>query len=100
VDLLQIQCKALKLPIPETEHRFCTRRWRFDYAFIKAKLAVEIEGGIFIRGRHSRGKGMLADMDKYNSATIYGWSILRFVPDQVEKGTAALTIKQWFEARQ
>uniref|UniRef100_A0A6M3J0A1 DUF559 domain-containing protein n=1 Tax=viral metagenome TaxID=1070528 RepID=A0A6M3J0A1_9ZZZZ len=100
MDLLTIHCKALGLPSPVMEHRFHPRRrFRFDYAWPLTMLAVEQEGGIFIRGRHSRGKGMLSDMEKYNLATIMGWSILRFTPTQVQNGEAALKVKEWFDER-
>ena len=113
MDLLQLHCKALKLPIPETEYRFAPpRRWRADYFFANAvsnigtssvikymPLAVEIEGGAFSGGRHTRGAGFLADMSKYNHMSIMGISLLRFTPTQVEKGEAALMVKKWFEER-
>ena len=60
---------ANRLPEPTPEHRFDTaRRWRFDFAFIAHKVALEVEGGIFTRGRHTRGKGFLNDMEEYNAA--------------------------------
>ena len=70
------------------------RRWRFDFAWPGEKLAVEVEGGIFTRGRHTRGTGMLADMEKYNRAALLGWRVLRFFTDQVRDGTAIATIKE------
>jgi very-short-patch-repair endonuclease len=54
-----------------------TRRWRFDYANIVQKIAVEIEGGVFTRGRHTRGKGYIEDCVKYNAAAALGWRVLR-----------------------
>jgi very-short-patch-repair endonuclease len=105
MDTLQLHCKALGLPIPITEYRFHpTRRWRFDWAFPQAKLAVEQEGGIWIKGKSGRGgahslpTNILRDMEKSNEAAILGWRILRFTPQQVEKGVAALTIQRWFMA--
>lgn len=63
----------------ELEYRFCPgRMWRFDYANPDRMLAIEIEGAIFGRGRHSRGAGMTGDMEKYNSAELRGWTLLRY----------------------
>ena len=59
-----------------------TRRWRFDYAFPELKIAVEVEGGVYIQGRHTRGSGFIKDMEKYNTAASMGWTILRVTPDE------------------
>lgn len=59
------------------------RRWRFDFADKERKIAIEIEGGIFSRGRHVRGKGFIADMEKYNTATSMGWRVYRFTPSNI-----------------
>lgn len=65
------------------EHRFHPeRKWRFDFIF-KPNIALEVEGGIWNGGRHSRGSGFKADMEKYNSATVMGWRILRVTPDDL-----------------
>lgn len=67
------------------EYRFYPpRRWRFDYAIIDLKIAIEIEGGAYSGGRHVRGKGYIADMEKYNRATIEGWRVLRYTPQQID----------------
>lgn len=67
------------IPTPNTEYRFFDQRqWRFDFAWPERKIAVELEGGIWVAGRHSRGEGMLADMKKYNKAVTLGWRILRY----------------------
>jgi hypothetical protein len=66
-------------PIPKLEWRFHpTRKWRFDYAWPSRKVALELEGGIWIRGRHNRAAGFLADMEKYNHAASLNWLVLRF----------------------
>jgi very-short-patch-repair endonuclease len=65
----------------ETEYRFDkVRKWRFDYCIIDHKIAVEVEGGAYTQGRHTRGKGFIGDMEKYNAATCHGWRILRVIP--------------------
>lgn len=62
-----------------SEYRFHpTRRWRFDFAYWPAKVAIEIEGGVYSRGRHTRGSGFVADCEKYNAAAELGWTVLRF----------------------
>lgn len=60
-----------------------TRRWRFDYAIPDYKIAVEVEGGVWTGGRHTSPKGFLSDIEKYNTATVMGWRILRTVPDEL-----------------
>lgn len=74
-------CRGEGLPEPVAEFRFHNqRRWRFDYAFPAQKIAVEVEGGIWSGGRHTRGAGFLKDMEKYNAATALGWRVLRTTP--------------------
>lgn len=63
----------------EREYRFHpVRRWRFDFAIPEEKIAIEIEGGVWTRGRHTRGAGYTADLEKYNTATVMGWRVLRY----------------------
>lgn len=63
------------------------RRWRFDYAHESLKIAVEVEGGIWSKGRHTRGKGYIADCEKYNAAQILGYRVLRYSPNQIVEMT-------------
>ena len=64
---------------PVQEYKFHqTRQWRFDFAWPRLKVAVEIEGGVWNGGRHTTGKGVMADCDKYNAAAADGWRVLRF----------------------
>lgn len=74
-----------KLPAPITEHVFAKpdRKWRFDYCWPDAKLAIEKQGGIFVRGKHSRGVGQLKDFEKLNHAILRGWRVLQFTPAQL-----------------
>lgn len=88
------------LPTPAQEVRFDTsRRWRFDRAWLNCKLAVEIEGGTWVSGRHSRGAGMRKDAEKYNAATLQGWRILRFTGDMVRDGSAIDVVVQALRIR-
>ena len=82
---------------PVREHKFHpVRRWRFDLAFLENKLAIEIEGGVWIRGRHTRGSGFISDIDKYNNAVLLSWKVLRFTPNDVKVGKALQVINSFF----
>ena len=60
------------------EHRFHpVRKWRFDRAHLDSKVAIEIDGGAFIAGRHATGKGSGQDNEKLNAATLLGWRVFR-----------------------
>lgn len=94
-DELAFQLRAAKLPKPEREFRFAApRRWRFDFAWPDRKLAVEVEGGIWAAGRHNRPLGMMADMEKYNAATLLGWRVLRVAAKHVHSGAAFTLAEQ------
>ena len=76
----------LALEAPEREYRFCPpRRWRFDFAWPARILAVEIEGGVWVRGRHSRGQGVQGDAEKYNAAAVGHWRVLRFTSNDLKE---------------
>ena len=79
----------------EREFRFHPKRmWRFDFAIPARRFAVEIEGGVFVNGRHSRGKAYEADCEKYAEALILGWLVLRVTTDQVKRGEAISWLQQ------
>ena len=97
------QCAALGLPVPIAEVRFCDlatvedlaaiglatrRRWRIDWAFVEARVALEVEGGYAAAGRHTRPSGFLEDQHKYNALVCLGWRLLRVTPRDVQTGDA------------
>jgi hypothetical protein len=73
-----LQLQARHITGWEREYSFHDkRRWRFDFAWPDLMLAVEIEGGTWSGGRHTRGAGFRKDAEKYNTATIGGWRVLK-----------------------
>lgn len=61
------------------EFRFnSVRKFKFDYAHLKLRIAVEIEGGIYTGTGHAKTGRYLSDMEKYNDAQIRGWIVLRY----------------------
>ena len=76
--------KHVKGPDLEREYRFHhERRWRADFAHVGARVLIEIEGGIWVNGRHNRAAGFNADLEKYLAAGLAGWRVFRFGPDQI-----------------
>lgn len=76
--------KHVKGPDLEREYRFHhERRWRADFAHVGARVLIEIEGGIWVNGRHNRAAGFNADLEKYLAAGLAGWRVYRFGPDQI-----------------
>ena len=84
-----LQVKAERLPVPEQEYKFhLGRDWRFDFAWPDKMLAVEVEGGTRNNGRHNRHDGYQKDCEKYNSAQLLGWRVLRYTGEMVKSGVA------------
>lgn len=86
--------QAFGIPEPTPEFRFCERRWLLDFAWADQKVGFEIEGGIWKRGRHSRGAGMQKDMAKYNRLSVLGWKLIRATPQDVKDGSIFKTIRE------
>ena len=89
------QVKHFGLPEPVEQHSFHpTRKWAFDFAWPEIKLAVEIEGGTWSKGRHTQGSGFEKDCEKYNAAALAGWLVLRFTGRMVNNGQARLLTEE------
>lgn len=85
----------------EKEYRFHPeRKWRFDYAIPDLKIAIEIDGGVWINGRHNRASGYIKDMQKFNIAASLGWLILKFTPEEMFKITTLDIISQTIRNRE
>ena len=97
IDLSKIW-RVLGIPDPIEEYMFHPeRKWRFDYAWPAYMIAVEVEGGIWIGGRHNRPVGMKGDMLKYNEAARLGWRVFRFTHQQFNNGEAGEYLSDLFE---
>lgn len=85
------------LPQPVAEHAFAKsegRKFRFDWAWESHLVALEVEGGVWIQGRHNRASGFLADLGKYNLAAALGWRVVRVTPQQLLTNYTAQLLKR------
>lgn len=88
IDLFPDVCVKFGLPRPTPEYRFHpARKWRIDYYFEAngRRVGLEVEGGIYVMGRHTRGAGFAGDMEKYNAAAQVGITIVRVTPGDLLK---------------
>lgn len=71
------------------------RRFRWDYAWPTLKILVEIQGGVFLRGRsgHTSAAGVRRDATKNNLAVLYGYLPFQFTTDLVRNGSAVRFMK-------
>ena len=78
---VRMACKALQIPEPVAEYVFAKpRKFRADFSWVEQRIILEIEGGTWIQGRHSRGE---ADHEKYNLAESLGYLVFRTTPQKV-----------------
>ncbi|MEM6486499.1 MAG: hypothetical protein AAF662_16140 [Pseudomonadota bacterium] len=112
---LEFQIQAMGISPPEREYPFAAehagrgdgiktrlaadgkKNWLFDFAWPDAWLAVEVEGGGWIQGRHNRGKGFRDDMEKYHHAMEIGWTVYRCDGSLIRSGRAVELIFELLE---
>ena len=72
------------------------RKWRWDWSWPAQKVALEVQGGIWAKGRsaHSSGTGLRRDMEKFSAAACLGWRILLVEPNQLATIGTATAIRQ------
>jgi hypothetical protein len=117
VETFALHCRAHKLPTFERELHFAKesmgRLWRFDFSWHKYRLAVEFEGLVVrmlldtkagkrvrvLYGRHATVEGFREDCEKYNTAALLGWTVLRFEREQIRSGHAVDMTKRVLMSR-
>jgi very-short-patch-repair endonuclease len=87
IDLYDVAFKHHGIPPPVREFKFWPgRKFRFDFSWPDVMLAVEIEGGMYMRGGgcHQQVTRFKSDMEKYNKATEFGWHLLRYPTGKID----------------
>jgi len=77
------------ISIEETEYMFAHatvgRKWKFDYAWPSHRVAVELEGGVWVGKGHAAPVRFIGDCEKYNRASLDGWMLLRYTVTDINK---------------
>lgn len=93
--MLILEIRSRKLPIPVREYQGIPgRKFRYDLAWPAKKLALEVQGGVFSGGRHTRGIGYTADCEKLNLTVLNGWRMLWVTPAHIRDGKAIRWVEQ------
>lgn len=83
------------LPAPVLQYRIVPgRQFRWDAAYVDAKVAIEVQGGVWSNGSHVRGSGVQRDCLKASMAAALGWRCLPVTREMIEDGTAVALIAQ------
>lgn len=71
-------------PALTPEYRFHPERnWRADYCHEPSRTLIELEGGTWSGGAHTRGKGYAEDAEKYNAALVAGYRVFRLTGEMI-----------------
>ena len=71
-----------------------TRRFRLDFAFPTEKVGIELSGGTWSGGRHTRGKGYDTDCEKWALLQLAGWTVIVATSTHLKDGSAMAWTKQ------
>jgi len=90
---LLFQMRAAQLPEPERQFRFGPR-WIVDFGFPPEQVLIEVQGGSWIGGRHTRGKGYADDCRRLHRAQMLGWHMIFVTGDMIQSGEALQMIEE------
>ncbi len=87
--------KAAHVQEPVREYEFHpTRQWKFDFAWVEYKVALESDGGAWVGGRHVTGTGYAEDIEKRNAANLLGWHVYHVLSTNLCKGDTVVLVRK------
>jgi hypothetical protein len=82
--ILRQLCRDAGLPEPVAEWEFSGHgAWRADYAWPEYALALEVNGGAWVNGRHNRGSHTMDEHRKMNQYAMEGWRVIYTTPKRL-----------------
>ncbi len=72
-DELARQLDNAEIPYEREFFAIPHRRFRWDFHILGTNLIIEVQGGIFVKGGHSTGVGIMRDSEKHNLAMLAGY---------------------------
>lgn len=75
------------------------RKYRADFAELRHRLIVEVQGGSWINGAHNRSIGYEQNCVRQAEAAIAGWTMLYATADMVNDGRALALVDRWLHAQ-
>ena len=101
-DTFALQLRAYKIPFVREVQFARPRRFRFDFVIPENRvgaLAVEIQGGTYIKGGHSRGKAQAKDAEKNYLALLAGYKVLYLTTDHIASGIGVQWVIHLLESK-
>lgn len=97
---LELMLRANRIPeaVRQCDWWHPVRKWRLDFFWPDAGLAAEVDGGLYVNGRHNRGAAMEEQYIRDQEAAMLGIRVIRFSPKQVKSGRAVEVIRALLKA--
>ena len=99
--LLAQQIEDAGLPTPQPQYHIympgASHPCRADFAWPERKLLVEVQGGQWSHGAHTRGSGFEDDCRKYSQYALLGFRLMLITPDMISDGTAIEYLRKCLE---
>jgi hypothetical protein len=95
----QLKAQLADYGLPQWEsnyHFYPGRRLEMDVAWPKYKVGIEVQGGIWIKGGHSSGTGLLRDYEKLMLANELGWQLFFVASNMLDDLSFIKTFAPWF----
>ena len=95
--LRSLSLSADPIEMPQRQFLFAKslgRKWAADFCWPEGDLIVEVDGGSWVAGRHTRGAGFEADRERDAEALCMGYRVLRVTPKQIKDGKALAWIER------